>query len=70
MAALHRAAFLASRASEEVFAGESGRSVLLTTFTRNLAEALEAQFDLLVDSGDVRDQVEILNVDGLAFQIA
>jgi superfamily I DNA/RNA helicase len=40
--ALHRAAFLASRASEGMFAGESGRSVLLTTFTRNLTEALEA----------------------------
>jgi superfamily I DNA/RNA helicase len=68
--ALHRAAFLASRAGEELFAGESGRSVLLTTFTRNLAEVLEAQFDLLVDSGDVRDRVEILNVDRLAFQVA
>jgi superfamily I DNA/RNA helicase len=67
--ALHRAAFLARRASEELFGGESGASVLLTTFTRNLAEALEGQFELLVDDGDVRRQVEILNVDRLAVQI-
>lgn len=68
--ALHRAAYLARQASEELFAAESGRSVLLTTFTRNLAEALQAQFDLLVESSDVRRQVEILNVDRLAFSIA
>ena len=51
-------------------AREAGRSVLLTTFTRNLAEALDAQFGLLVDSADVRGQVEILNVDRLAYRIA
>jgi superfamily I DNA/RNA helicase len=67
--ALHRAAFLARRASEEVGAGEAGGSVLLTTFTRNLAEALEAQFELLVDATDVRRHVEILNVDRLAHQV-
>ena len=68
--ALHRAAHLARVASGELLAGEAGRSVLLTTFTRNLAEALDAQFGLLVDSGDVRGQVEILNVDRLAYRVA
>jgi superfamily I DNA/RNA helicase len=52
-----------------VGAGEAGGSVLLTTFTRNLAEALEAQFELLVDATDVRRHVEILNVDRLAHQV-
>src|SRR6201997_5898819 len=32
--ALHRAAYLARVASGELLAGEAGRSVLLTTFTR------------------------------------
>jgi superfamily I DNA/RNA helicase len=68
--ALHRAAHLARHASEELFATEEARSVLLTTFTRNLADALKTQFDLLVDSGDVRRQVEILNVDRLAYRLA
>jgi superfamily I DNA/RNA helicase len=68
--ALHRAAHLARSASGELLAGEAGRSVLLTTFTRNLAEALDAQFGLLVDSAEVRGQVEILNVDRLAYRIA
>ena len=68
--ALHRAAHLARVASEELLAGEAGRSILLTTFTRNLAEALDVQFGLLVDSGDVRGQVEILNVDRLAYRVA
>ena len=68
--ALHRAAHLAHVASEQLSAGEARRSVLLTTFTRNLAEALDAQFGLLVDSADVRAQVEILNVDRLAYRIA
>ena len=49
--ALHRAAHLARQASEQLFATEEpARSVLLTTFTRNLADALQTQFDLLVDA--------------------
>src|SRR5579859_606508 len=59
--ALHRAAHLARLASGELAVGEAGKSVLLTTFTRNLADALDAQFGLLVDSVDVRGQLEILN---------
>ena len=68
--ALHRAAYLARSASGELVAVKTGRSILLTTFTRNLADALDAQFGLLVDSADVRGQVEILNVDRLAYRIA
>jgi superfamily I DNA/RNA helicase len=68
--ALHRAAHLARQASEELFAAEEPGSVLLTTFTRNLADALETQFDLLVDTDDVRRQVEIINVDRLAYRVA
>ena len=67
--ALHRAGFLARRASEQLTAVESAPFVLLTTFTRNLAEALQSQFELLEDSEDVRAQVEIRNVDSLAFRI-
>ena len=68
--ALHRAVYLARSASGELVAVKTGRSILLTTFTRNLADALDAQFGLLVDSADVRGQVEILNVDRLAYRIA
>src|SRR5271165_2072215 len=38
--ALHRAAHLARRVSEELFAVEEVAPILLTTFTRNLADAL------------------------------
>jgi superfamily I DNA/RNA helicase len=48
---------------------KSGAAVLLTTFTRNLADALEGQFGLLVDSDEVRGEVEILNVDRLAYRV-
>jgi superfamily I DNA/RNA helicase len=68
--ALHRAAYLARQASEQLFGQEEAPSVLLTTFTRNLAAALESQFALLVDTGDVHRHVEILNVDRLAYRIA
>jgi superfamily I DNA/RNA helicase len=67
--ALHRAAFLARGLSGELRGEELPRGVLLTTFTRNLAEILESQFELLVDDADIRAQVDILNVDRLAVQI-
>ncbi len=65
--ALHRAAFLARQAR----AGETGDQppILLTTFTTSLAEALETQLSLLVSDGNVRSQIEILNVDKLAYRI-
>ena len=59
VSALHRAKFLASK----------GGRVLLTAFTRNLAEALEEQFALLVDDPDVRDRIHVKNVDSLAYEI-
>ena len=56
---LHRAAFLAER---------SGR-VLVTTLNGNLAHALAVQLDLLVRDARVRQRIEVLNVDRLAYRI-
>jgi len=73
--ALHRAAFLAERADipsvdgQSKGAGRAGPPILLTTFTRNLAEALDAQLALLIQDAAVRSRVEVLNVDRLAYSI-
>ena len=67
--ALHRAAYLARKAGEQLAGQESARSVLVTTFTKNLAEALQSQFDLLVDDEAIRGRVEIRNVDSLAYRV-
>jgi superfamily I DNA/RNA helicase len=67
--ALHRAAYLARRCTEQLFVSESAASVLLTTFTRNLADTLLTQFELLVDDAEIRAQVEIRNVDSLAHRV-
>jgi hypothetical protein len=70
--ALHRAAFLADQARSQLFSAQPDGAeppILLTTFTRNLAESLDAQFGLLAEDEDVRRQVEILNVDRLAYRI-
>ena len=67
--ALHRAAYLARKAGEQLAGQESARSVLVTTFTKNLAEALQSQFDLLVDDEETRRRVEIRNVDSLAYRV-
>lgn len=67
--ALHRAVYLARQATGQLWVSESAESVLLTTFTRNLADALQAQFELLVDDADTRAQVEIRNVDSLAHRV-
>ncbi|MFI5069101.1 MAG: UvrD-helicase domain-containing protein, partial [Streptosporangiales bacterium] len=56
---LHRAAFLAER---------SGR-VLVTTLNGNLANALRAQLDLLIRDAQVRQEIEVLNVDRLAYRV-
>ena len=78
---LHRAAFLATRGTKVPSADESlatGRAstpephakpILLTTFNGNLAEALNAQLDLFIRDADVRRQIEVLNVDRLAYSI-
>ena len=68
--ALHRVAHLARRATEQLFVQEPAPTVLMTTFTRNLADALQSQFELLEGAADVRAQVEILNVDRLSYRIA
>ena len=62
---LHRAALLAERAAP----AENGAPVLLTTFNGNLAHALAAQLDLLVRDVRVRQKIEVLNVDRLAYRI-
>ena len=58
---LHRAAFLAARAATS--------PILLTTFNGNLAEALQAQLDLLITDAAVRSRIEVLNVDRLAYGV-
>lgn len=63
--ALHRAVFLAQRADETV--GQP--PILLTTFTRHLAEALERQLPLLTDDPHVLGKIQVLNVDRLAFRV-
>ncbi|TDC89593.1 hypothetical protein E1285_16240 [Actinomadura sp. 7K507] len=60
VAALHRARYLATRASARV---------LLTTFTRNLAQSLQRRLDLLVDDAQVRQRITVDNVDRLAHSI-
>jgi hypothetical protein len=70
--ALHRAAYLADQERAQLDSAQADGatpSILLTTFTRNLAEALETQFGLLAEDEDVRRQAEILNVDRLAYRI-
>jgi AAA domain/UvrD-like helicase C-terminal domain len=63
---LHRAAFLAARAAE---LPQAGPPVLVTTFSGNLAEALQAQLDLLITEPAVRRRVEVLTVDRLAYGV-
>ena len=73
--ALHRAAFLAARTKKSLPAGQGAAlghpeaPILLTTFTRNLAEALDAALALLIQDADVRSRIEVLNVDRLAYSI-
>jgi superfamily I DNA/RNA helicase len=57
---LHRAAFLAERVAAPI---------LVTTFAGNLAEALQAQLGLLIPDPRIREKIEVLNVDRLAYRI-
>ncbi|MFF5262979.1 UvrD-helicase domain-containing protein [Actinomadura viridis] len=59
--ALHRARHLATRSEEA--------RILLTTFTTNLAQALERQLALLIEDEEVRGRVEVGNIDRLAYGI-
>jgi superfamily I DNA/RNA helicase len=77
--ALHRAAFLAARAAasfprkelagQGLPPGSGTKPVLLTTFAGNLAETLATQLDLLIQDADVRERIEVINVDRLAYAI-
>ncbi len=70
--ALHRAAFLARWADNlapEHPPGQAGPPILLTTYTRNLADALDTQLALLVEDPAVRSRIEVLNVDRLAYRV-
>jgi AAA domain/UvrD-like helicase C-terminal domain len=64
---LHRAAFLAARTAGPSPSGPA--PVLLTTFNGNLAEALQSQLDLLIRDPAVRGQIQVSNVDRLAYSI-
>ena len=75
---LHRTAFLAVRAAsgpagsggaEASAPGPDAAPILLTTFNGNLADALQAQLDLLIRDPEVRRQIQVRNVDRLAYSI-
>jgi superfamily I DNA/RNA helicase len=56
---LHRAAHLA----------QDHLKTLITTFNGNLAVALKAQLDLLIDDPGIRANIDVLNVDRLAYAL-
>jgi superfamily I DNA/RNA helicase len=65
--ALHRAVYLAGLPGA---ANDDGTpSILLTSFTRNLVDALSAQLDLVPGSEQLRSRIEVINVDRLAYRI-
>jgi hypothetical protein len=66
VAVLHRAAFLAARATPPP--GAVPR-ILLTTFSGNLADTLRAQLDLLIPDPAGRSRIQVLNVDRLAYGV-
>lgn len=61
---LHRAVFLAERLPND------GTKVLLTTFTRALADALSRQLHRLTADPVVRGRIDVISVDKLAYEIA
>jgi mRNA-degrading endonuclease RelE of RelBE toxin-antitoxin system len=69
--ALHRAAHLARREATQLFATQADARppILLTTFTRNLADSLQKQFEGLAEDAEIRAQVEVRNVDRVAHHI-
>jgi superfamily I DNA/RNA helicase len=67
--ALHRAAFLARRPAGPASFATGRPPLLLTTFTTNLAEALDRQLALLVPDDKIRRRVEISLVDRVAEQV-
>jgi hypothetical protein len=67
--ALHRAAYLAGRYDAELPLWGDGPAILLTTFTRGLAAALDAQLTEFVGDAEVRSRIEVLSVDRLAYRV-
>lgn len=61
--AMHRAKALADALDQR-----GAKSILFTTYTRNLAQSIERDLHLL-GGGDLTDVVEVLNVDRLANQV-
>jgi superfamily I DNA/RNA helicase len=59
--ALHRARYLA--------AGNEKARILLTTFTKSLAEALNRQLALLIEDPVVRGRVEVKHIDSVSYGI-
>ena len=77
---LHRAAFLAAHAAsapgpagpgaaEASAPGPDAAPILLTTFNGNLADALQAQLNVLIRDPAMRRQIQVRNVDRLAYSI-
>jgi len=60
---LHRAVFLAKRLPDD------GSKVLLTTYTRALADALARQLHRLTDDPSVLGRIDVISVDRLAYQV-
>ncbi|MDI1461087.1 AAA family ATPase [Catellatospora sp. KI3] len=60
---VHRAVFLAERLPDD------GSRILLTTYTRKLAEALERQLRRLADDPAALGRIEVISVDRLARRI-
>ncbi|MFI5802218.1 UvrD-helicase domain-containing protein [Streptomyces sp. NPDC051561] len=63
--ALHRALHLARQLPSDA----ADRSILLTTFTRDLAAELLRSLELLVPDARLRAKIQVLNVDALAHQV-
>ncbi|MBB5874335.1 hypothetical protein F4553_007769 [Allocatelliglobosispora scoriae] len=61
--AVHRAVFLAGRLPAD------GSKILMTTYTRTLADTLRRQIDLLTDDKVIRSRIDVLGADQLAHQI-
>ena len=64
--ALHRTAYLAGLPGAATRSGSP--SILLTSFTRSLIDALDAQLALIAPA-DLRERVDVSNVDRLAYRI-
>ncbi|MFC5747972.1 UvrD-helicase domain-containing protein [Actinomadura rugatobispora] len=66
--AVHRAAFLADRLPGED-GGEDDTPILLTTYTRHLADALRDQVALLVDDLATSGRIKIATTDSICFGV-